>query len=197
MSDGPATLRLFIAVELPAEVRERLSTLQHQLQRAGLEGLRWARPEGIHITLKFLGETPAAQRPAIENALAAAADGVRAHHLTLGKLGRFGSRNATRVLWVDVAGDTEALQDLQKRVDERIAPLGFPPETRPFAAHLTLARVPEGLGPQIAVPLATAIETTTVEPLPIPVRELSLMRSELRREGAVYTRLFCAPLSVS
>jgi len=195
MSDGPATLRLFIAVELPGEVRQRLSTLQHQLQRAGLERLRWTRPEGIHITLKFLGETPAAKRPAIEAAIADAAHGVRAHDLTLGKLGRFGSRNAPRVLWVDVAGDTDALQGLQKCVDERIAPLGFPLDNRPFAAHLTLARVPEGLGPEVAASLAAAIETTTVEPLPIAVRELSLMRSQLNHDGAIYTRLFAAPLT--
>ncbi|MEX0684068.1 MAG: RNA 2',3'-cyclic phosphodiesterase [Dehalococcoidia bacterium] len=195
MTELPKTLRLFIAVELPGEVRQQLSALQHELQRRGLERLRWARPEGIHVTLKFLGETSAERRPLIEQALKEGAEGVEPHKLMLGKVGRFGSRNAPRVLWVDVAGDVDTLQGLQKRVDERIAPLGFPAETRPFAAHLTLARVPEGLGPQVAEALAGAIEAVTVEPLAIPVREVSLMRSELRRDGAIYTQLFAVPLS--
>jgi 2'-5' RNA ligase len=195
MSDQPASLRLFIAVELPDAVRERLAALQAELRPDGLDRLRWVRPEGIHVTLKFLGETPAGRRPAIEQAITQAASGVPAHELTLGRLGRFGSRNSPRVLWVDVSGDTERLKALQKRVDDLVSPLGYPAERRDFAAHLTLARVPEGLGPRIAEAMGRAIETTLVEPLPIPVRELSLMRSQLRREGAVYTQLYAAPLA--
>jgi 2'-5' RNA ligase len=191
MTDGPRSLRLFVAVELPPEVRQALGDVAAELKARGLERLRWVRPEGIHLTLKFLGETPAERRPAIEDALSAAAEGVAPHEVTLGRLGKFGSRQSPRVLWVDVAGDTEALETLQARVDARIAPLGFQAEQRAFAAHLTLARVPQELARTLAGPLAEAIEAVRVPPLPIPVREVSLMRSELRREGAAYTRL-CA-----
>ncbi len=189
MSEEPSTLRLFIAVELPANVRQRLADVADELRGMGLERLRWVRPENIHITLKFLGETPAERQPQIEDALRAAAEGVAPHELTLGELGKFGGRQNPRVLWVDVRGDVDALKALQKRVDARIAPLGFPADERPFAAHLTLARVPQDLAKKVARPLAEAIDAVKVPDPPIPVREIVLMRSELRREGPVYTRL--------
>ena len=189
MSDEPSVLRLFIAVELPASVRQRLADVADELRGMGLERLRWVRPENIHITLKFLGETPAERQPQIEDALRAAAEGVAPIELTLGELGKFGGRQNPRVLWVDVRGDVDALKALHKRVDARIAALGFPGDERPFAAHLTLARVPQDLSKKIARPLTDAIEAVKVPDPPIPVREIVLMRSELRREGPVYTRL--------
>ncbi len=189
MSDKPSVVRLFIAVELPANVRQRLADLADELRGMGLERLRWVRPENIHITLKFLGETPAERQPQIEDALRAAVQGVATHELTLGELGKFGGRQNPRVLWVDVRGDVDALKALQKRVDAEIAALGFPADERPFAAHLTLARVPQDVAKKVARPLAEAIEAVRVPDPPIPVREIVLMRSELRREGPVYTRL--------
>ncbi len=189
MSDGPDVLRLFVAVELPANVRKRLADVASELRGMGLERLRWVKPENIHITLKFLGETPAERRPEIEDALRAAADGVASHELTLGELGKFGGRRNPRVLWVDVRGDVDALKALQKRVDEEIAPLGFPRDERPFAAHLTLARVPQELAKQVARPLSEAIEAVKVSEAAIPVREVVLMSSDLRPDGPVYTRL--------
>lgn len=189
MSDGPDVLRLFIAVELPADVRRRLAEVADELRGMGLDRLRWVRPENIHITLKFLGETPADSLPQIEDALRAAAEGVAPHELKLGKLGKFGGRQNPRVLWVDVGGDVDALKALQKRVDARIAPLGFSTDERPFAAHLTLARVPQDLARKVARPLTEAVEAVKVPDTPIPVREVVLMRSELRPGGPVYTRL--------
>ncbi len=189
MSDEPSALRLFIAVELPANVRQRLADVADELRGMGLERLRWVRPENIHITLKFLGETPAERQPQIEDALRAAAEGVAPHELTLGELGKFGGRQNPRVLWVDVRGDVDALKALHKRVDAKIAPLGFPADERSFAAHLTIARVPQDLAKKVARPLTEAIEAVKVPDPPIPVREIVLMRSELRREGPVYTRL--------
>ena len=95
----------------------------------------------------------------------------------------------SRLMEQDEAGTLDALKALQKRVDARIAPLGFPADERPFAAHLTLARVPQDLARKVARPLAEAIEAVKVPDTRIPVREVVLMRSELRREGPVYTRL--------
>ncbi len=190
MSDEPSVIRLFVAIELPASVRRRLADVANELRGMGLERLRWARTENIHITLKFLGETPAERQPQIEDALRTAAEGVAFHELTLGELGKFGGRQNPRVLWVDVRGDVEALKALQKRVDARIAALGFPADERPFAAHLTLARVPQDIAKKVARPLTEAIDAVKVPDPPIPVREVVLMRSELRREGPIYTRLF-------
>ncbi|MEO6198081.1 MAG: RNA 2',3'-cyclic phosphodiesterase, partial [Dehalococcoidia bacterium] len=182
-------------IELPSEVLSTLTQLQHQLQRdPTLARLRWVRPEGIHLTLKFLGETPATQQPVIEAALRKAIQGVSPFQLALGHLGAFGSKQSPRVLWIDIAGDTDPLAQLQQQVEAHISPIGFPRETRRFSPHLTLARVPQEHARAVAPALAAAIHPVPVPTATMPVREVSLMQSDLRPGGAVYTRLFDAPL---
>lgn len=187
-------LRLFVAVELPDPVREALADLQGQLRRRGLEGLRWVRPEGIHLTLKFLGETPADRLEAISVALAEAARSVAPFPLVLGSPGTFGDRRGPRVLWVDVAGDLHPLRRLQERVERAMVALGFPPEERPFSPHLTLARVRAPAPRDTAARIAQAVRQVRLPPLEMEVRELSLMRSTLLPEGAHYQRLAAFPL---
>jgi 2'-5' RNA ligase len=188
-------LRLFVTIELPAHVRATLNDLQHDLQRdPALAHLRWVRPEGIHLTLKFLGETPAERRAEIESAVGRAVRGVPPFELHLGKLGTFGRPKSPRVLWVDVGGDVETLAKLQPQVEAELGPLGFPGDGRRFSPHLTLARVPPESAAEAARPLADAV--TGHEPLRGKIRAeaLSLMKSDLGRGGAVYTQLFAAKL---
>jgi 2'-5' RNA ligase len=194
LNELPANPRLFVAVELPGVALEALNRLQHELQRHVSSGLRWVRPEGIHLTLKFLGETPQAKLPAIEGALAEVVEGIGGHELSLGEMGTFGSRNSPRVLWVDLAGETEALLRLQRRVDRALDAIGYPSEKRPFSPHLTLARVRQEMAREVAEPLAAAVRSVSVPAATIPVRELSLMLSKLGPGGAVYRRLQAWPL---
>jgi 2'-5' RNA ligase len=142
----PEQPRLFVAVELDGDVRQALNRLQHDLQRHHLTGMRWVRPEGVHLTLKFLGETPREGVASITEALSTSTAGVAPHELSLGKLGTFGSRNAPRVLWVDLEGDLEALLRLQEQVERALTPLGFPRDRR--SPHLTWhASAPRAHGP--------------------------------------------------
>ena len=188
-------VRLFIAIELPATTLARLNEVQHAIQRdSQLARLRWVRPQGIHLTLKFLGETAAAKQTTIEDAVLRATKSVAPFEVELGKLGRFGSRQSPRVLWVDVAGDTGSLARLQTNVERELSPLGFPTEQRPFSAHLTLARVPPESAREVGGALDEAITATTAPESIIAVDEVSLMKSDLQPGGAVYTRLFVAPL---
>lgn len=192
-----AQIRLFIAIELPNEMLSALNQVQHSLQRdPALARLRWVRPEGIHLTLKFLGETPAERQPAIEAAITRAVAGVAPFELHLGKLGCFGSRQSPRVVWIDIGGDAEALARLQSQVEREIAPLGYPGESRAFSPHLTLARVPPERARDVVAPLEDAIARTTAPPASMQAAEVSLMKSELQRGGAVYTQLFAAKLTV-
>lgn len=195
MTQLPEQPRLFVAVELDGQVQQALSRLQHELQRHGLQGLRWVRPEGIHLTLKFLGETPRERLGAITEALSTSTSGVPPHRLSLGRLGTFGSRNAPRVLWVDLEGDIEPLLTLQEQVERALVPLGFPRENRRFSAHLTLARIRPESARAVASPLAAAVEAVKTPKAEIDVSELSLMLSKLGPGGAVYTRLEAFPLT--
>jgi 2'-5' RNA ligase len=190
---GTGSLRLFVAIELPGEVREALGRLQHELQRGGLEKLRWVRPESIHLTLKFLGQTPAEKVPAIEQALAGAVEGSRAHELSLGKLGTFGG-SRPRVLWVDLTGDLEIVRRVRERIEGETEKLGFAREARGWSPHVTLARVRPETTREVAGAMGPAISAVEAPSGVIPVREVSLMRSTLRSSGAVYERFAAVPL---
>ncbi len=187
-------LRLFIACELPAEVREALAGVQRDLRAAGAEGLRWVRPEGIHVTLKFLGETDAGRLPAIRSALAAVVPDPLAITLQLSGVGSFGGRSRLRVVWVGLDGDLPALSLLAGSVEEAMARLGFESERRPFAPHLTLARVREDVPPPARVRLADLLAAYRPPPLPsFTADHVSLMQSRIGPGGAVYTALATFP----
>jgi RNA 2',3'-cyclic 3'-phosphodiesterase len=188
------SLRLFVAIELPGDVREALNRLQHELQRRGLENLRWVRPQGIHLTLKFLGATPLEKVAAIQDALAMAVGDTAPHELSLGKLGTFGG-SRPRVLWVDLKGEVDAVQQLQERVESAMDRLGFEREARRWSPHVTLARVRPETAREAASAIQHAISAVEAPPGVIPVREVSLMRSTLRPSGAVYERVAAFPLA--
>jgi 2'-5' RNA ligase len=187
-------LRLFVAIDLPEDVRESLGRLQADLRRQGLPGLRWTRPEGVHLTLKFLGETPASSLAAIEGALARAVRGTPSFHLALGAPGTFGNRRGPRVLWVDVEGDVKPLQQLQAAVERELAAAGFAPEERGFSPHLTLARVPQPPPPGLAERISRALAAVAAPRGEIEVTEVVLMRSRLQPGGAVHSRVAVFPL---
>jgi 2'-5' RNA ligase len=186
---GPAgpTLRLFVACELPPEVREALATVQRLLQEQGAEGLRWVRPEGIHLTLKFLGEVAARRLEAIERSLAQAVREPFRLSVQLGRLGSFGGSSGLRVVWMGLEGEVEALAHLAGRVDRSLEPMGFRREQRPFAAHLTLARVKDDASPQDRRRLFELVRALELPPLPgATLDAVSLMQSSLQPGGARY-----------
>jgi len=189
----PETIRLFLAIELPGEVRDALARLQHELQRRGLEKLRWVRPEGIHLTLKFLGSTLAEKVPAIEDAVTEAVINAAPHELMLGNLGTFGG-SRPRVLWVDLKGEVDAVRRLQEKVESALNKLGFEREARGWSPHLTLARVRPETAREATGSIPHAISKVKGPACVVPIHEVSLMRSVLQPSGAVYERIAAFPL---
>ena len=189
-------LRLFIAAELPAEWRDALAETIATLRGVIPARLRWARPEGIHLTLKFLGEVDEARLPDLTAALTAAAAQAEPFTLTGGPLGAFGGAARPRVLWAGVGGATEALDKLARAVDGACRPLGFRPERQPFRPHLTLARVPDSV-PAVEAARITGALTRVAPPSlpPFTVSTLTLVRSELGPGGARYTPLATTDLA--
>ena len=183
-----ASARLFVAVEPPTEIVAALAAAHDAFTAAGAPRLRWARPEGVHLTLKFLGETPLARCGAIEAALLEAA-ATAPHLLRLSGYGLFGGRRP-RVLWVGLAGEVEETAACAARLERALSARGFPPEARPFSPHLTLARLPARAGgPQHDALRAALAAVAAPPPLPLPVTALSLIRSRLEPAGARYETL--------
>jgi 2'-5' RNA ligase len=187
-------LRLFIACLLPQEALSALAEAREQFLKEGAPKLRWIRPEGIHLTLKFLGEVPEARIPDIEAKRLEAMEGLPAFSLSLDGMGTFGGRKGPRVLWAGLAGDLDKLIEVQRRVDEAMAALDFPREDRPFRPHLTLARASNDLMAVQQRHLEGLARKVTLPQVQIPVLSVNLMHSTLHPNGAIYTELGSLPL---
>lgn len=194
--DYPGPLRLFVAVELPGEVKRSLDGAIDLLTRGGdTSALRWVRPDGIHVTLKFLGATARDRVSAIQHALEPAVRSVSPFTLQPRSIGSFGGRRNLRVVWIGIEGDVNALAGLAGRVEKALAPLGVPAEQRAFAAHLTLARVRADAAPADRERLHDLLRGSAPPDIPaFRVERVSLMQSTLQRGGAVYAALAAFPL---
>lgn len=184
--------RTFIAVDLTQAVRAALDSEIARLTRV-LPSPRWVNPEGMHLTLAFLGELDDAQLSDATAATIEAARQSRPFTLRLGSLGTFGGPRSPQVLWVGVGGDVPQLLALQRTLAQALESRGFPREVRPFSPHLTLARVKGPLPPAEQAQLAQAL-ATPVPTISWPVNEVLVMKSELARSGARYTPLQRVPL---
>lgn len=184
-------IRAFIALELPHAARLTLAKLQNALRR-DLAPVRWVRPEGIHLTLKFLGDIPDERVAEIGSALAAAVQERPPLNIVIKGLGVFPGVRKARVIWAGLGGETADLIDLHHEVDVALASLGFDREGRPFKAHLTLGRFKKA--PPAPALVAALEERSDYPPCEIKAQRVVLYRSELRPQGARYTPLVHAAL---
>jgi RNA 2',3'-cyclic 3'-phosphodiesterase len=183
-------IRSFIAIELPAGLKTNLLGLQDEFKSAGFMFVKWVAPEGIHLTLKFLGSVPESKIPEIVSGMTRACSGITPFTLKTSKLGVFPNISRPSVFWLGVGGDVEGVCKLQKRVDDELKPMGFIPEKRAFTPHLTLARLRETASLQNRKDFGDMVAKTHLcsENI-IDVNGINLMRSQLMPTGAVYTRL--------
>ena len=143
--DPAGTSRLFVAVPVSDEVRSSLRGLMEAVAGGSIDDRtfgqpRWVRVDGLHLTLRFLGPTLDEKQPALAGALVGTARGVAPFRIVLSGGGAFPDMHRPRVLWIGIGEGAAQLGDLARRLEAQLAPLGWPPEGRPFAPHLTLAR---------------------------------------------------------
>jgi RNA 2',3'-cyclic 3'-phosphodiesterase len=175
------TIRSFIAISLPAAVQDVLGAVTEELApRVPGRAVTWVRPESMHLTLRFLGDTPLERL----DALSALLDTVAAQHqpftLHLAQLGAFPDERRPRVIWVGLAGDVDDAAALQRDLDAALIPLGWQPEGKPFSPHLTLGRVKRDHD-KIRLPWGRS-----VVPASFDVGEIHLIESQLRSQGSLY-----------
>jgi 2'-5' RNA ligase len=183
MSD---TIRTFIAFELPDAILAALDKVQRALRPYGFR-VRWARSEGIHLTLKFLGDIKAADIEPIAGIMSDAAKDFAPFSLTARAIGVFPSIKRPRVIWSGLAGDVNLLEDLQQKIDASLTRIGFIKENRPFRGHLTLGRFQAAADPKA---LAQALQKFgDFETESFAADRIILFQSELEPTGAVYSKL--------
>lgn len=197
------TLRAFIAVEISPVIQQAIHSETESLRRAlGPELVRWVPCENLHLTLKFLGDISSANVDMLADMLTAEAGRASPFSMRVSGLGSFptlrhGSGQApkrARVLWVGLHAPA-GLAALQHGIESAAAKIGYEAEERPFSPHLTIGRVRPQVTASEQRSIWQALERTQVGDLgETDVSSVHLYKSDLNRNGAVYTRLFSAHL---
>ena len=195
MSGSRGTMRVFIALAVPPEAQRALEPAVQQMSAAAPGAVRWVNLDGLHLTLKFLGDVDAGRVGDISQGMRRACRDLAPFELALSDLGVFPNSGRPRVVWAGVKGDLDSVTTLQTGIESEMAALGFAPEKRAFAPHLTLGRVRDRAADSQRRFLGRAVSACSIDsPQPWLVEEVRLVRSELGPGGATYTALASVPL---
>ncbi len=179
-------IRTFVAVSMPGAVLQAIGNAQETLRAHGLN-IRWVRKEGIHLTLKFLGNIDVEKVGQVQAAMEQASKAFSPFTLAGKGIGVFPNIRRARVVWAGMSGEVEALRGLQRELESQLEPVGFPKERRPFKGHLTLGRVKGRLDAAKLTEGLEALEDFQTESF--TANSVVLYRSDLRPGGAVYSKL--------
>ena len=189
-SSETEVFRMFIAADISDAQRTAAADLVARLKK-GIQFTKarpsWSRVEGMHLTLKFMGDVDSTRVGEIGEAVAPAAVGVAPFAVSVGGLGVFPNARQPRVLWIGVKEGAKVLCDLQARIDRALRPLGFDPENRAFHPHLTLARIKALSGVEALMDVVQSHKDSGLGTAQID--RLTLYRSQLAPEGSTYTVL--------
>ncbi|MEK6563835.1 MAG: RNA 2',3'-cyclic phosphodiesterase [Candidatus Omnitrophota bacterium] len=180
-------MRIFIAIKLENEIKDKLSQIQEELKSAQAD-VRWVKPENIHLTLKFLGETPVEETkiPEIIRCLKELGGQIKPFTARISGMGAFPSLKSARVIWVGVKEDTTELTKLAGMIEDSLVKLGFPEEKRKFSAHLTLGRLRSNKNKD---KLGQKLEKFKIPGLSVRINSIALFESVLHPTGAAYQKL--------
>jgi len=187
-------IRSFIAIDIPEPLRANMEELQRGLKRADAD-VRWVRPEGIHLTLKFLGSISEEDVEKLALVIRPVISSWAPFELRIQGLGCFPSSRNPRIVWVGIERGSVEASSLQKAIENQAIEVGFAPEARAFKPHLTLGRVRSSKGKGS---LTQAIENhRDVEIGSFWANEVHLFKSELKPSGAIYKKLRTFPMGKS
>ena len=181
-------LRLFVAVKLPVDVREKLHSLKMYFE--DLEKAKWVNKENMHLTLKFIGNTEEDRVAVIKETLLKAANKNKSFKIKIGGLGAFPSITRTRVIWAGLSnGENETIK-LAEDIDTELSKIGFQKESRKFKAHIALARL------KYIINLENRYEEIDEELgiTDISVKNINLIKSTLTPKGPIYKDIGEIPL---
>lgn len=181
-------LRLFWAINLPEDIKAKISNIQDRLKESGSDA-KWVERQNLHITVKFLGEAEPGMVGEIAGAVSEKLRGYGEFRLVLEGLGFFPAAANPRVLWAGLKGDVKILKEIAGAVDQCMSGLGYPQEGRKFSPHLTLARVRSSRNLEDLVKRVGEEESSVNALGGFRALSVDLMQSNLGRQGPAYSVL--------
>jgi len=193
-----SVIRAFIAIDLPPDVQDCLEQVSEQLKtELGEKSVRWVPVANIHLTLKFLGDVSVNNLDVLKEIIGAEAALQKPMEFSIGRIGAYPKSRRPRVIWVGVEAPPELIT-LQRGIEARTAKVGYPQDTRKFSPHLTLGRVSRNASPDEVREIGEVISNSKVGFLGAArVQDIHLFKSDLKPSGAVYTKIFSAPLGIA
>ncbi|MDP8247819.1 MAG: RNA 2',3'-cyclic phosphodiesterase [Candidatus Tritonobacter lacicola] len=185
-------MRTFIAIDLDAAAREAVAGRVRRLAGT-IAGVRWVKPDNIHVTIRFLGEISPETRGLVERVLRNAAIGFSPFDVTIGEMGAFPSFRRPRVLWAGIGKGKEELRRLHLRIEEGLGEIGIPAERRPYTPHITIGRLKRQ---SKNINLSGIARDPGIES-GFVVDRVVLFESELRPEGAVHKVIYEAKMETT
>ena len=186
-------IRAFLAIDPSPEVLKRIVDMQTILKKEIPHGVRWVNPDGIHLTLKFLGNIFPSNRDSIRSLLPDIVGAHRSFTLSAGRIGVFPGISKPRVIWIGIGGESRELFTLQQDIEDILETAGFAREDRPFRAHLTLGRIKD---PRTLRGIEAAIvQGRSFDAGSFPADKVLFIKSDLTPAGAIYTNLAMFPLA--
>ncbi|MFH0855743.1 MAG: RNA 2',3'-cyclic phosphodiesterase [Candidatus Omnitrophota bacterium] len=182
-------MRTFIAIELPAQIKNKLSELQELLKESKAD-VKWTEPANIHITLKFLGEIDEDESVKIAGIIEEMAHKSKQFHIRLFSLGAFPNMELGRVIWVGIdKGDNET-KSFAKRLDASLEKLGIPQDKRPFSSHITIGRIKSPLHKdKLAKTFNELKDYFCGKNIEFTVKKITLFKSAPGANGPIYEAL--------
>ena len=179
-------VRTFIAIKLSPEIISKISGVQEELKRTDAK-VKWVKPKNIHLTLKFLGHITSEELEKVKIAIRETLKPFRPFGISISGLGAFPKIEYPRIIWLGVDEGKEELKRMASNLEERLAQIGFAKEKREFSPHLTLGRVKSQ---KEKGGLTEALTNTEASHLgSMRVTKLSIVKSELKPQGPIYTSL--------
>ncbi|MDD4980379.1 MAG: RNA 2',3'-cyclic phosphodiesterase [Candidatus Omnitrophica bacterium] len=182
------SMRTFIAIELPAEIKDYLSQLQGELKTCGAD-VKWVEPKNIHLTLKFLGEVGDEKLDKITQIIQDVASEKNRFPLCICSLGAFPRIESPRVIWVGVDSGDKETEQIAKELEEKISGIGIPKEDRVFSCHITIGRIRTPHNREKLVRILKDKTGSGGKNLEFEVNKITLFKSTLTPKGPLYEAL--------
>ena len=190
------TLRTFIAVDFPIEIKAKIEEITSYFKtQLPPKVIKWVDSNNMHLTLKFMGETPVNQLEAIKKAMHQVVTAFPILEIEVKDLGMYPNAKKPRVVWLGISG-AENLITLHKQLDRALKEIGIQSEKRPFSPHLTIGRVRRSADPESVSTVGQTLSQFKVSSLGhVMINELVYYQSELTPQGPNYTILQSTPLN--
>ena len=182
--------RTFLAIPLPREIRSKKNMLYSTLENSPAS-INWVKDIQLHLTVKFLGNTPESEFSRIIKTIENITQDSRPFHILIKNTGCFPIKNRPRTLWMGVEGNLSPLFDLVMKIEKKLENLGFPKINQEFIPHITVAKIKY---PQKYTPDISEFLNSSYDPIDFTVDRVQFLSSELLPSGTLYTLLGSFPL---